>query len=109
VIARACYALGLLAAFIAGALIPRLHAHEADHDYVAAPIVHEHEAPDPQNRFFELVYRSASGDDESSGIPRVGIITSKNAPLAEWLSDHDGQRIAVAFRAGGPLTRDGLR
>jgi hypothetical protein len=106
-IARACYALGLCLAFLAGVLVPCPEAHEADRDYVAAPVVHEHPSPDPQNRFFALAIASDTDGDDNGGIPHIGIITPKDSALADWLSAHDGKRVALSLRAGGPFTRDG--
>ena len=106
-LARFCYLLGLVAAFVAGVLIPCPQAAERERDYVAAPIVHEHESPDPQNRFFDLVFRNDSDDDGNAGVTHIGIVTPKASKLANWLASHDGERVAWVFRAGGTLNRDG--
>jgi hypothetical protein len=101
-----CYLLGLVCAFLAGATMVS-QAHEADRDYVAAPVVHEHVSPDPQNRFFVLAISSNTDGDINGGVPHIGIITPQESALADWLSAHDGKRVALSLRAGGPLTRDG--
>jgi hypothetical protein len=80
-----------------------------DHDYIASVFVHEHESPDPANRFFDLTFRNSGADDGNAGVPHVGVITDKESELADWLSAHDGQRVALSVRAGGRITRDGER
>jgi hypothetical protein len=90
----------------AAARRPRL-VSDADRDYVASVFVHEHESPDPANRFFDVSFRNDGDDDGNRGVPHVGIITPKASALAEWLAAHDGQRVALSLRAGGRLTRDG--
>jgi hypothetical protein len=101
---RACYLLAAVLMFYAGrASVDR----GTDRDYVVAPIVHEHASPDPQNRFFALAIASDSDGDDNGGIPHIGILTPKDSALADWLSAHDGKRVALSLRAGGPFTRDG--
>jgi hypothetical protein len=104
-IARACYLLGLFAAFIGGTFVPCPEAH--GREYLAGAVVHEHESPDPVNRFFDLAIASDLDGEGNGGIPHIGIITTKDSRLGKWLKDADGKRVALSLRAGGEFTRDG--
>lgn len=88
--------------FCAGALFILLARPSVDRarEYVASVIVHEHESPDPVQRFFDL-------DVAQDGSSHLGLITDQQSKLADWLKEHDGKRIAISLTAGGALTRDG--